>query len=222
MKKEILKTAFIKSIPILCSYIFVGMAYGLMMNEAVFYWWHTLLISLVIYTGAFQFLLISFLQTGTPLLTICLSALLINSRQLFYSLTFIDDFNRMGKKKWYMIHTLTDETYAVNCTLPSQNKKDIMPWIAFFSRCYWMIGGLLGSFIGNLVPWNLEGIDFCMTALFIIILMDQCKKIENQKIACIGFIVGILCLLLFGTRQFMLPSLILTSIFLLYRSWRVI
>ena len=222
MKKEILKTAFIKSIPILCSYIFVGMAYGLMMNEAGFYWWHTLLISLLIYTGAFQFLLISFLQTGTPLLTICLSALLINSRQLFYSLTFIDDFNRMGKKKWYMIHTLTDETYAVNCTLPPQNKKDIMPWIAFFSRCYWMIGGLLGSFIGNLVPWNLEGIDFCMTALFIIILMDQCKKIENQKIACIGFIVGIFCLLLFGTRQFMLPSLILTSFFLLYRSWREI
>ncbi|MGN1277276.1 MAG: AzlC family ABC transporter permease, partial [Floccifex sp.] len=180
MNKEIIQTAFIKSLPILCSYIFVGMAYGLMMNEAGFTWWHTLLISFLIYTGAFQFVLIPFLQTGTPLLTVCFSALLINSRQLFYSLTFVDEFNAMGKKKLYMIHTLTDETYAVNCTLSDENKKDIMFWIAFLSRCYWMIGGLLGSIIGNLIPWNLEGIDFCMSALFIIILMDQCQNLENK------------------------------------------
>ncbi|MGM9947871.1 AzlC family ABC transporter permease [Floccifex sp.] len=219
MNKKIIQTAFIKSLPILCSYIFVGMAYGLMMNEAGFTWWHTILISFLIYTGAFQFVLIPFLQTGTPLVTVCLSALLINSRQLFYSLTFVDEFNAMGKKKLYMIHTLTDETFAINCTLSDENKKDIMFWIAFLSRCYWMTGGLLGSVIGNLIPWNLEGIDFCMSALFIIILMDQCQNIENKKIAGIGLIVGLVCLLIFGANQFMLPSLILISCWMVFRSW---
>ena len=118
--KTVRKTAFIKSIPIMCSYLFVAMAYGMMMQEAGFAWYDSLLASLTIYTGAFQFVLITFLSSGASVLTIAVTALLMNSRQAFYSLSFVDKFKKMGRKMPYMIHTMTDETYAVNCTLTEQ------------------------------------------------------------------------------------------------------
>ena len=117
ISKETWKLAFVKSLPIMCSYFFLGAAYGIMMEETGFPWYVALLLSMTVYTGAFQFVLITFLSTGASLLTIAITALLMNSRQSFYSLTFLNDFKRMGKRKLYMIHSLTDETYAVNCTL---------------------------------------------------------------------------------------------------------
>ncbi|MBQ7433442.1 MAG: AzlC family ABC transporter permease [Lachnospiraceae bacterium] len=117
MKQECRKIAFVKSLPILCSYVFVSMAYGIMMEEAGFPWYDSLFTSLTIYTGAFQFVLVTFLSSGASLLTIVLTALLMNSRQTFYSLTFAEEFRQMGGKLPYMIQTMTDETYAVNCTL---------------------------------------------------------------------------------------------------------
>lgn len=125
MNKTIIKYAFIKSLTIMCSYLFVSMAYGVMMEEAGFGWLYSLLISMTVYTGAFQFVLITFLSSGASLLTIMLTALLMNSRQIFYSITFLDDFRKMGKRKLYMIHTMTDETYAVNCTLELQKKRTL-------------------------------------------------------------------------------------------------
>lgn len=115
MNKEIIKTSFIKSIPIMCSYFFVSLAYGIMMEENGFAWYYSLFTSLTVYTGAFQFVLITFLSSGASILTIALTAFLMNSRQMFYSLTFVEDLKNMGKKKLYMIHTMKDETYAVYC-----------------------------------------------------------------------------------------------------------
>ena len=110
------------------------------MNEAGFAWYVAILVSFLIYTGAFQFLLITLLiGGGTSLLTIGVTALLMNSRQLFYSLSFIDVFNKM-KQKWYMIFTMTDETYAVNCNLEDQDKEQVMFYVALFFKMlltYW-------------------------------------------------------------------------------------
>lgn len=214
--KEVLKIAFKKSIPIMCSYLFVSIAYGMMMNEAGFAWYISLLVSFLIYTGAFQFLLITLLSGETSLLTIGVTALLMNSRQLFYSLSFIDTFNKM-KQKWYMIFTMTDETYAVNCNLEDQDKEQIMFYVAFFSRCYWLIGTLLGTFLGKMIPFDLTGIDFCMTALFIIIFMDQLEKNKDHFPAIVGIVVAIICLIVFGGQNFMLPSLIISSMILLVK-----
>lgn len=107
----------------MCSYLFVAMAYGMMMQEAGFAWYDSLLASITIYTGAFQFVLIRFLSSGASVLTIAVTALLMNSRQAFYSLSFVDEFKKMGRKMPYMIHTMTDETYAVNCTLTEQGEE---------------------------------------------------------------------------------------------------
>lgn len=212
-----LKTAFVKSIPIFCSYVFVSMAYGMMMASAGFPWYDSLLVSLTVYTGAFQFVLITFLSSGASLITLALTALLMNSRQSFYSLTFLKEFKQMGRRKLYMIHTMTDETYAVNSTLdlPKKEKEDTMFLVALFSRCYWMIGSVLGGFLGQIIPFDLTGIDFCMTALFLIIFIDQWEKAEKHTPALTGLGIGILCLLIFGENRFMLPALLMVSALLL-------
>ena len=216
MNKEIIKTSFIKSIPIMCSYFFVSLAYGIMMEENGFAWYYSLFTSLTVYTGAFQFVLITFLSSGASILTIALTAFLMNSRQMFYSLTFVEDFKNMGKKKLYMIHTMTDETYAVNCTLDDEkNRRDIMFFVALFSRCYWMAGAVAGGILGQLIPYKLEGIDFCMTALFVIILMEQLEKKENRIPAVIGSAVSVICLLVLGEKTFMPVSMIIISLILM-------
>ncbi len=212
-----LKTAFVKSIPIFCSYVFVSMAYGMMMASAGFPWYDSLLVSLTVYTGAFQFVLITFLSSGASLITIALTALLMNSRQSFYSLTFLKEFKQMGRRKLYMIHTMTDETYAVNCTLdlPKKEKEDTMFLVALFSRCYWMVGSVLGGILGQIIPFDLTGIDFCMTALFLIIFIDQWEKAEKHTPALTGLGTGVICLLIFGENRFMLPALLIVSALLL-------
>ena len=212
-RSQIRKYAFIKSIPIMCSYIFVSMAYGIMMEDAGFKWYYSLLVSLTVYTGAFQFVLITFLSSGASIITVALTALLMNSRQSFYSLTFLEDFKKMGKRMLYMIHTMTDETYAVNLSLTEtgKEKEDMMFVIAFLSRCYWMAGTIAGGVLGQLIPIKLEGIDFCMTALFVIIFIDNWEKTKNHVPAVLGLIISMLCLIIAGARSFMLPSLILVS-----------
>lgn len=212
-----LKTAFVKSIPIFCSYVFVSMAYGMMMASAGFPWYDSLLVSLTVYTGAFQFVLITFLSSGASLITIALTALLMNSRQSFYSITFLKEFKQMGRRKLYMIHTMTDETYAVNCTLdlPKKEKEDTMFLVALFSRCYWIVGSVLGGILGQIIPFDLTGLDFCMTALFLIIFIDQWEKAEKHTPALTGLGIGVICLLIFGENRFMLPALLIVSALLL-------
>ena len=217
--KSVTKQAFMKSIPIMCSYIFVSMAYGMMMENAGFAWYYSLLTSLTVYTGAFQFVLITFLSSGASIVTIAVTALLMNSRQSFYSLSFLETFRKMGRKKLYMIHTMTDETYAVNCTIEDkdENSRKEMFLVAFFSRCYWMFGAVMGGLIGQLIPFELTGIDFCMTALFIIIFMDQLEKNKDHFPAVVGIVIAIICLIVFGSQNFMLPSLIISSMILLVK-----
>lgn len=211
--KDLLKYSFVKSIPILCSYLFVSMAYGMVMEEAGFPWYDALLVSLMVYTGAFQFVLPSLLSAGASIITIGLTACFMNSRQTFYSLTFVDDFNRMSRRKPYMIHTMTDETYAVNCTLelPEKERHDVMFYIAMLARCYWMAGAVIGGVLGHLIPFSMEGIDFCMTALFVTILIDQWEKARYHFPAIAGLIIGISCLMIFDESSFILPALLITS-----------
>lgn len=238
-KKQIFQLAFTKSIPVMCSYIFLSIAYGLMMQNAGLGWFYSLFASAFVYTGAFQFVLITFLSTGASVATVLLTALLMNSRQIFYAITFLPEFKKTGKRLPYMIHSLTDESFAVNCTLTltGKEKRDTMFILALLCQSYWIIGSVIGSVLGQLIPFDLEGIDFCMTALFLIIFTDQWEKAqaatkekqenqssqkENKKQllaasldahfpALLGLLLGLVCLFLFGSGRFMLPALLITS-----------
>mgnify|MGYP004633166567 FL=1 len=213
-----IRIGFVRALPIFFSYVFIGMAYGITMAESGFSWYWSMLISLFVYTGAYQFVLISFLAGGVPILTLIMTALLMNSRQSFYGLTFLKDFNAMGKRRLFMIHSLTDEIYAIDCTLvgmPDEQRRDVMFWLALFGWSFWNLGTLLGGLTGQLLPFDFEGIDFCMTALFVTIFMDQWERIKDHGPAAAGLAVGSICLFIFGPSSFMLPALIIVSLMLL-------
>jgi 4-azaleucine resistance transporter AzlC len=189
------------------------------MEESGFHWYLSLLVSLTVYTGAFQFVLTTLMAAGASWLTIAGIALFMNSRQIFYSLTFLEEFQKMGRKKPYMIHTMTDETYAVNLTLEKndENSRSIMFYVALFSRIYWMVGAVAGGILGQLIPVTLDGIEFCMTALFVTIFIDQWEKAQTHVPALAGLVTGVLCLYIFGEDRMMLPALcIVSAVLILY------
>ena len=217
MNRE-LKYALGKTIPIMFSYLFLSMAFGIMMNQAGFPFYWAYLVSLTVYTGAFQFVIISFLSAGAGITTIALTALAMNCRHMFYGVTFLKEFKSMGKRYPYMIFSLTDETYALYCSLEYPKELDhhqVMFDIAWLSCVYWLIGTLVGALLGQIIPFDFEGVDFCMTALFVTILIDQWKKTEDHAPAVIGGVSAVVFLLIFGAARFMLPSLMVTTALLL-------
>ena len=133
--------------------------------------------------------------------------------QTFYALSFVDEFRSMGKKAPLMVHTLTDETYAVDCSLPRDlpERKNVLFLVAVLSYAYWILGTLMGAALGQILPWNLEGIDFCMTALFVVILMQQWEKTTDHFPALLGGGMALVCLSVLGPDRFMLPALLITS-----------
>ncbi len=220
-----MKEAAVKSLPIMFSYIFVSMAYGILMESAGLHWYYSLFVSMTVYTGAFQFVFVTLAGSGATFITIALTAFLMNSRQSFYSLTFVDEFNDIGRKnglkgklkKLYMIQTMTDETYAVNCVIQNENgksrdeKQKTMFGVAFLSRLYWMAGAVIGGVLGQIIPFDMTGIDFCMTALFVVIFLDQWESARSHVPALVGIVTSILCLFIVGINYFLLPALIISS-----------
>lgn len=210
--------AFKKTLPILFSYLFLSMAFGIMMNQAGLSFVWAYMISATIYTGAFQFVIVPFLSDGVKIITVVLTALAMNSRHIFYGFTFIEEFKKMGNKYLYMIFSLTDETYSLDCSLdvPNDfNRENIMFYIALFSRIYWLIGTSIGAFLGKIIPFDFEGIDFCMTALFITIFVDQWRQTRNHIPSIIGAISSIVFMIVFGKDSFILPALMTSTALLI-------
>ncbi len=215
-----IKQSFKEASPIMLSYIFMSIAYGLMMNQAGFAWYYSVLAGLLIYTGAYQYILVSLMTQHVSLFTSLITALFMNSRLLFYGLSFSEIFKKMKSKFIYLVHSLTDEVYAVDLTIKEEEgSEQRMFYIALFSQASWIIGTLIGATIGTIIPFQLEGIDFCMTAMFITILVDYYKKHVFNDVIMISIIIGIVTLLLVG-NNFMFISLILMTIILIIRERR--
>ncbi len=211
MRQEI-RYAFIKTIPVLLGYLFLGLAFGLLLQKSGYSFWWALLSSTVIYAGSIQFVLVSFLSGGTSLLTAAVMTLLINSRHAFYGLSFVEKFRSM-KTYPYMVFSLTDETYSLLCSTKvpeGMEERRVLFLISFFDQCYWVTGSVLGAALGEILPFDMTGIDFAMTALFVTIFVDQWRGVKSHLPALIGLGSSILCLLIFGGSNFILPSLILT------------
>jgi 4-azaleucine resistance transporter AzlC len=212
-----LKFAFIQSVPVLFGYVFLGTAFGILLQKAGYNYIWALFASLTVYAGSLQFVLVSFLSFGTALTTVALMTLFINSRHIFYGLSFIEKFKETGKAYPYMIFSLTDETYSVLCSLKvpdNINKNTVMFLIALLNHSYWVVGSVLGALIGQIIPFDVTDIDFSMTALFVVIFLEQWKTSKTHLPALIGFASGIIFLIIFGPDNFLLPSLIATVILL--------
>lgn len=220
-KSQILRYAFFKSVPVMFGYIFLGTAFGILLQQSGYSFLWAFLISLVVYAGSMQFVLVSLLGAAASPLTVAMMTLFINSRHIFYGLSFITEYKKMKKRYPYMIFSLTDETYSVLCGCQEDtilnrwdenDRRSVWFFIALFHQSYWILGSVLGALIGQLLPFDFTGIDFSMTALFVVILIEQISdpKSGKYKYACIGFIASIACLRIFGPDGFLLPSLIIT------------
>lgn len=202
-----------RSAPILVGFFPLGTAYGILMAKAGYNALWTGLTSLFVYAGSLQMLMIGFFTASTPIMTVIVASLLLNSRHIFYGLSFLDKFNSYGPWKYFLIYGLPDESYSLLCSyVPQEGVEE--KWVHVFDTAliwlYWIAFSVLGCIAGSLIPFNLTGIDFAMTALFIVILVDQLKGASSRLPAAVSLISAALCLLLFGPGNFLLPSLLVT------------
>lgn len=210
--------AFHKTIPVMLGYIFLGMAFGLMLQNAGYNFLWAFLASAIIYAGSMQFVLVTLLTSGVSLIYAAVMTLFINGRHIFYGLSFVEKYKKMGKAYPYLVFSLTDETYSVLCgtRVPEDmDEKKVYFWISLFDQCYWVAGSTLGALAGQYITFDSTGIDFSMTALFVVIVIEQWQEKEAHISAVIGAVCGIAFLLLFGADSFILPALLCAMLALL-------
>lgn len=214
---KIWKQAWLASLPVMVGYIFVGIAFGLLLYSEGFSWLWALASSVIVYAGSMQFVLVAFLSSGASLLTVALTTLTVNSRHLFYGISFIERFKKMGPWRPYMIYSLSDETYSLLCLAQARGEENPKYYllVSLFNQLSWIIGSVLGALIGTFIPFNSTGIDFAMTALFVVIFIEQVIQSQSKLPGIIGLSCGLLCLLVLGPSRFMLPALIFTVLALM-------
>lgn len=208
--KEEVHFAFLESVPVMLGYLFLGLAFGLMLQNAGYHFIWAFLCSVLIYAGSMQFVLVTLLSGGATLLHSAVMTLFINGRHIFYGLSFVEKFRKMGSFYPYMIFSLTDETYSVLCGLKvpeRMSEKNVSFFIALFDHCYWIIGSTLGALVGQLITFDSTGVDFSMTALFVVIVLNQWQEKQGHISTLLGFLAGIAALCLLGADNFLLPAL---------------
>lgn len=211
---NIVKDAFIKSLPILVGYVILGFGFGILLADAGYGVAWALAMSLFIYAGSMQYVGVSLITAPASLLTTAITTLVINARHLFYGLSMIKKYQNTGKFKPYLIFSLTDETYAVISGSQEEKPYAFYFFLSFFNHCYWVIGTVFGSFASAL-PFNTEGISFSMTALFVAAYTDQLLKKTNIIPSVVGLLVTLIMRFLFGKDLFLIPSMIVITLVLL-------
>ncbi|HZK01287.1 MAG TPA: AzlC family ABC transporter permease [Anaerovoracaceae bacterium] len=220
---EALKAAIPITIPVFTGYIFLGMGYGILMNKIGYGPGWTLLMSLLIFAGSIQYIAIALLTAAfNPLYTFLLT-LMVNARHIFYGISMLEKYKGTGKIKPYLIFGLTDETFSLLSTLDPPKGIE-RKWFFFFvtilNHSYWVLGSLLGNFAGLLINFNTEGLDFVLTALFTVLFIDQWKGTKNHYPALTGLGASVICLLIFGQGNFIIPAMIFILVLLtIFRGW---
>ena len=174
--------------------------------------------SLVVYAGSMQYVAVGLLAGGASLMTVALTTFLVNARHLFYGISMLDKYKNIGKIKPYLIFALTDETYSLLChddpRISAEERKKYCFFVSVLDHTYWVAGSLLGSVVGSLVKFNSQGIDFVLNALFITIFLEQWLTSKKHFPAVIGVVFSVLCLLLFGSESFLIPSMLIILLLL--------
>jgi len=208
------------TIPVLLGYIPLGMAFGFLLDGAGYHWVYTFLMSLFIYAGSGQFLAVALLAAGAGLTDFIIATLLLNLRHSFYGLSMLEKFSDVGRVKPYLVFALTDETYALLTTTevpPGGSKSRFYFYIAALDHLYWIGGSMIGAVLGSVLDFNLEGMSFVLTALFVVLTIEQyfSSNIRFPFIAAIA--AGILSLIFFSSENMLLASIILGTLILIAR-----
>lgn len=227
MNKKVLKAAFAASLPVLMGYTAMGAAAGILLASAVKFpcvpFW-AFVTSAVNVSGALQFIMVEWMLKQTAIMDVILLTVCLNIRYAMYGLSLLDRFRGIPlAQKLYLIWSLTDETYALevaNRCPEGENSLHYCLAVAFFDHMYWIAGVTAGALLGRKLPFDSRGIDFAMTALFIVILVDQCREKENRIPAVIGLVCAILSRSIFATANMLIPAMILMFVsFILLRKY---
>jgi len=215
--KSSFKSAFPQTLPVLAGYVSLGIAFGILLQDVGYGVIYAFLMSLFVFAGSAQFLCVELLVANATLPQVAFLIFLLNFRHFFYGLTMITHYRNV-KNKWYLIFGLTDETYALLSAnkIPSTvEKSDFYFAVTFLNHIYWISGSVIGSLVGALIPFDMTGIDFAMTALFAVLVVEQWKSHSKHFPAILGFSVSILSILIFGAENFIIPTLIIICVILL-------
>lgn len=211
IKLKALKAAFPYTIPIMTGFLFLGSAYGVFMNASGFAWYYPTLMSLFIYAGSMEFVTVNLLLGAFDPLNAFILTLMVNARHLFYGISLLEKYKGVGLKKLYMIFGLTDESFSINCATDAPEGVD-KGWFMFFvtllNQIYWTTSATIGGVFGSLLDFNLEGLEFVMTALLLVIFLEKWMQQKKHHTALIGLGVTALCLILFGSEKFIIPSML--------------
>lgn len=205
-----LKAAFPHTVPILAGFLFLGMTYGIYMNVSGFNFVYPMLMSMTIFAGSVEFVTVNLLLGSFDPVQAFVMALMLNARHIFYGISMLDKFKGTGLKKIYLIFGMCDETFSVNYTADVPKDVD-RGWFMFFvtllNQIYWVAGATLGGIFGSFITFDTKGLEFVMTAMFVVIFLEQWLKDKNHFSALIGLGLSVLSLAVFGSSNFMLPAM---------------
>lgn len=210
MKRRAIAAAFPHTLPIFAGYAFLGMSYGVLITSHGFPFWFPILTSVAIYAGSMEFVTVNLLLGTFNPVQAFLMTLMINARHLFYGLSMLDPYRGMGWKRPHLIFGLTDETFSVNCAAEPPEGVDrgwFYLFVTLLDHSYWILGAALGGVFGSLLRFNTEGLDFVMTAMFVVILLEHFLKEKDRRPALLGLALPAASLLLLGPERFMIPAM---------------
>lgn len=211
MRRRALAAAFPHTIPVLTGYAFLGVAYGIYMRVSGFPFWYPTLSSVVIFGGSLEFVLVSMLMSSFALLQTFLMALMIQARHLFYGIALLEKYRHLGKMRFYLIFGMTDESFSVNCSAEIPDGVDegwFYLFVTLLDHCYWVTACTVGGLLGSLISFDTQGLDFVMTAMFVVIFLNQLMKERKHYTALIGLLSSVGCLVLFGAESFLIPTML--------------
>lgn len=212
-----MRQVFLDTIPVLTGYLFLGAGFGILLHETGYGVWWALGMSVFIFAGSGQYLAVSLLSGGASLLSTAVATFLVNARHIFYGISLLEDYEKAGKKKPYLIFALTDETYSlVTQKHPpaGMSRPGYCFAVSLLDHIYWVCGCVLGSLVGRYIPISFEGVEFVLTALFVTMFVDQWLRNKNHFPAIVGVVSTAACLMLFGSDIFLIPSMALMAVLL--------
>ena len=205
------KCAFPYTIPIFAGFWFLGLTYGIYMNVSGFSFWYPMIMSLTIFAGSVEFVAVNILLGSFNPIQALAMTVMINARHLFYGLSMLDKYRGTGFKKLYLIFGMCDESFSINYTADIPKDVD-RGWFMFFvtalNHLYWFTAATLGGIFGSLINFSTEGLEFVMTAMFAVIFLESWMKEKRRASALIGISISALCLIAFGSEDFIIPAML--------------
>ncbi|MBQ2231324.1 MAG: AzlC family ABC transporter permease [Oscillospiraceae bacterium] len=224
MRSKTVKLAFLKSLPVMAGYIVLGIGFGILLRKAGYGVLWAFAMSTLIYGGSMQYVGVDLIAGGASIITTAITTFMVNARHLFYSISMLRVYKNSGKYKPYLIYSITDETYSLLCDgkTPEGTDPELYRFlVSLFDHSYWIIGGVLGNLLGAVLPLSSAGIEFSMTALFIAAFVEQWISSGDHIPAITGVLSTLICLLIFGAENFLIPSMLLITFVLTHLRGRL-